>query len=92
MGWKGRERECKDDRIGTEKGQKDHLQERQRQIAVNARLEFDLDVEVQLDAQLQAILLHDIGTAGFGVDALGGVQGWLGGAPRMGISPRMARA
>jgi len=46
---------------------------------VNAGLELDLNVEIQLDAQLQAVLVHGIfPTAVRCVDGFGGLEGLRG--------------
>jgi hypothetical protein len=48
--------------------EEDDLQKRQGNITVNAGLELNLDIEIQLQPQLQALLVHDTLVAGFGVD------------------------
>jgi len=54
-------------------------QQGKRQIAVDAGFQLDFNVEVQLEAQFEAVLSHEVGlVAGSGVDALSRAEG-LGG-------------
>ena len=47
-------------RVGVGEGKGGHSQQRDAEIAADARLQLNLDVQVQFDAQLQPVLIHHL--------------------------------